>query len=54
MVDDSPKHILLVFLDGVGLGDDTKTNPFSDHPLPFLTPLFDGQKLLKKKSWLSE
>ena len=37
--------VLIVFLDGVGLGeDDPEANPFSRHPLPFLTKLLDGRK----------
>ncbi|MEM7031263.1 MAG: peptidase [Chloroflexota bacterium] len=43
-----PKHILIVFLDGVGLGDDTEANPFLKYPPQFLTGLFDGNLILKK------
>lgn len=36
--------ILIVFLDGVGLGNDSEANPFSGHALPFLSELLDGRK----------
>ena len=38
------EKILIVFLDGVGLGEDDEANPFSSHPLPFLSQLLDGRK----------
>jgi hypothetical protein len=42
------EKVLIVFLDGVGLGeDDPEANPFSCHPLPFLTKLLDGRKPLQ-------
>jgi hypothetical protein len=40
-------HILFLFLDGVGLGpDDPATNPFARAPMPNLSALLDGQRLL--------
>jgi hypothetical protein len=38
--------VLLLFIDGVGLGEDTETNPFSVLTLPHLTKLLGGRKLL--------
>ncbi|MEX0788390.1 MAG: hypothetical protein WD040_06280 [Anaerolineales bacterium] len=40
------RHVLFLFLDGVGLGDDDPTrNPFSVAELPTLTGLLGGRKL---------
>jgi 2,3-bisphosphoglycerate-independent phosphoglycerate mutase len=40
-------HILFLFLDGVGLGpDDPAINPFAGAPMPNLTRLLEGQKLV--------
>jgi hypothetical protein len=38
---------LLIFLDGVGLGDDAPHNPFTHAHLPTLTGLSDGQPWLR-------
>lgn len=41
------KHILLIFLDGIGLGqDDPTTNPFAAANTPHLTALTNGHKWL--------
>lgn len=41
-------HILLLFLDGIGLGDDDPTiNPFAAANLPTLTKLTNGQRWLR-------
>ena len=40
-------HILLLFLDGIGLGpDEPETNPFAVADMPFLTQLTNGQRWL--------
>ena len=45
---EAPRRVLLVFLDGVGLGaDDAETNPFSHAPLPSLTALLGGTRLVR-------
>jgi hypothetical protein len=42
------KHILLIFLDGIGLGDDDPAlNPFSVANLPTLTALTNGKKWVR-------
>lgn len=42
------KHILLVFLDGIGLGDDDPaTNPFAAADLPTLHALTNGKRWLR-------
>lgn len=38
----SDAHVLLLFLDGVGLGDDAPHNPFTHATLPVLRDLLDG------------
>lgn len=41
-------HILLIFLDGIGLGDDdVQTNPFAVAQTPILQRLANGQRWLK-------
>lgn len=47
------EKILIVFLDGVGLGDDAEANPFFNHPMPFLGQLLNGQKPLKANAGYS-
>ncbi len=48
------KHVLLLFLDGVGLGeDDPESNPFSTAALPVLTELLDGTQLFASVTRLS-
>jgi hypothetical protein len=47
------EKVLIIFLDGVGLGDDAEANPFSSHPLPFLSSLLDGHKPLKANAGYS-
>ncbi|NDJ63023.1 MAG: hypothetical protein GYB67_18025 [Chloroflexi bacterium] len=43
------RHILLIFIDGIGLGpDDPATNPFAVAAMPTLTALTNGQR------WLSD
>ncbi len=42
------KHILLIFLDGIGLGDDDPAvNPFAAADLPTLTALTNGKRWLR-------
>jgi len=42
------KHILMIFLDGIGLGDDNPaTNPFAAAHMPTLTALTNGQRWLR-------
>lgn len=42
------RHILLIFLDGIGLGDDDPaTNPFAASKMPTLTALTNGKKWVK-------
>ncbi|HVU10085.1 MAG TPA: hypothetical protein VHD90_02355 [Phototrophicaceae bacterium] len=42
------KHILLIFLDGIGLGDDDPSiNPFAAATLPTLTALTNGKRWLR-------
>lgn len=42
------KHILLIFLDGIGLGDNEPTiNPFAVADMPTLTALTNGQRWLR-------
>lgn len=42
------KHVLLIFLDGIGLGDnDPQTNPFAAADLPTLRALANGQRWLR-------
>ena len=50
------RHILILFLDGVGLGlDDTTTNPFVAANTPHLSRLMSGHKLvLEQKSFSDE
>ncbi len=46
------KHILMIFLDGIGLGDDDPAvNPFAAAALPTLTALADGHKWLRATGW---
>lgn len=40
------KHILFIFVDGIGIGDDTETNPFAVADMPNLTALTNGQRWL--------
>lgn len=40
------KHILFIFVDGIGIGDDTETNPFAIADMPNLTALTGGQRWL--------
>jgi len=41
-------HILLIFLDGIGLGDDNpETNPFAIANMPTLTALTNGKRWLR-------
>jgi len=41
----STEKVIIVFLDGVGLGEDkAETNPFAAHQMPFLQSLLDGRK----------
>lgn len=47
------EKILIVFLDGVGLGDEAATNPFIVHPPPFLTDLLDDTQFLKANAGYS-
>jgi hypothetical protein len=50
----SVEKILIVFLDGVGLGeDDAGANPFAGHPLPFLSRCLDGRKPLRRNGGYS-
>jgi hypothetical protein len=47
MPDHSPQHVLFLFLDGIGLGpDDPATNPFAAAPMPNLSRLLEGQRLV--------
>lgn len=40
--------VIIVFLDGVGLGDhDPAINPLVNHPTPFLRELFDGKPIIR-------
>lgn len=42
------KHILMIFLDGIGLGDDDPaTNPFAAAHMPTLTGLTNGRRWLR-------
>ncbi len=42
------KHILLIFIDGIGLGDDDPTiNPFAAANMPTLTALTNGKRWLR-------
>jgi len=42
------RHVLFVFLDGVGLGvDDPQVNPLAAAPLPVLTGLLGGRRLVQ-------
>ncbi len=42
------KHILMIFLDGIGLGDDDPSiNPFAAATLPTLTALTNGKRWLR-------
>lgn len=41
-------HILLIFLDGVGLGDDAPNNPFAVADLPTLQALAGGHRWLNR------
>ncbi|MEP7292722.1 MAG: hypothetical protein ABI835_13150 [Chloroflexota bacterium] len=42
------KHILMIFLDGIGLGnDDSSTNPFAAADLPTLHALTNGKRWLR-------
>lgn len=44
---DAPERVLLVFLDGVGLGpDDPETNPLARARLPALASLLGGERLV--------
>jgi hypothetical protein len=44
----SVQHVLLIFLDGVGLGeDDPRINPFARAHMPTLTALTNGQRWLR-------
>lgn len=44
----SDRHILLIFLDGIGLGDeDATTNPFASARMPTLTALTGGKRWLR-------
>lgn len=44
-----PKHILMIFLDGIGLGDDDPaTNPFAAANLPTLHALTNGKRWLRE------
>jgi hypothetical protein len=50
----TPERIIIVFLDGVGLGDDNAgANPFVKHQIPFLRSLLDGQPPLRSLSGYS-
>ena len=41
-------HILLIFLDGIGLGDDDPAvNPFATASMPILTALTNGKRWLR-------
>ena len=41
-------HVLFIFLDGIGLGEDNpETNPFARAKMPNLSHLLDGRSLLK-------
>ena len=43
-----PDRVLVVFLDGVGLGDDDpEVNPFVQTELPTLQGLLDGRRLVQ-------
>lgn len=47
-------RILLVFLDGVGLGgEDASTNVFAAHPTPALSVLLDGRRLVRSAAPIS-
>lgn len=41
------KHILLLFIDGIGLGEDTLNNPFAIANLPTLNHLTNGHRWLR-------
>lgn len=38
------KHILFIFVDGIGLGDDSESNPFAIADMPNLTTLTHGER----------
>jgi len=40
------KHILFIFVDGIGLGDDSETNPFAIADMPNLTMITHGERWL--------
>lgn len=45
-------HILMVFLDGIGLGDnDPQTNPFAAANMPTLTALTNGRRWVRETGW---
>jgi hypothetical protein len=47
MLDNPQLHVLFLFLDGIGLGpDDPAINPFARAPMPNLTRLLEGQRLV--------
>lgn len=47
MPNDPRLHVLFLFLDGIGLGpDDPAINPFASAPMPNLTRLLEGQRLV--------
>ena len=39
------EKVLILFLDGIGLGDDTEANPFMRHKLPFVDSLLGGRRI---------
>lgn len=42
------RHVLLIFLDGIGLGvDDPQVNPMAAAPMPILTALLGGRRLVQ-------
>jgi 2,3-bisphosphoglycerate-independent phosphoglycerate mutase len=46
------RHILLIFLDGIGLGDDdSTTNPFAAANTPTLDALAGGHRWLRSAGW---
>ena len=48
------RKVLLLFLDGVGLGEDAATqNPFSAATLPTLDGLLDGRRVVRAASSIS-
>ncbi len=48
------EKIIVVFLDGVGLGDENPaTNPFARYPMPFWRSLLDGRPPVKANSGYS-